>query len=75
MKKYIDKRFLQLIPVLLGITFLPSMRNMGVEALLMRSSRVQTCCQISGSAWACMPRARRVFRSHWGRAEPPAAMP
>jgi len=32
--------------------FRPSMRNMGVEALLMRSSFVQTRCQMFSSALA-----------------------
>jgi len=40
---------------------------MGVEALLIRSSRVQTCRQISVSAAACSPRPRRTPRSQPGR--------
>src|SRR5699024_7494800 len=45
-------------------SFFPSIRNMGVEALLMRSSLVQTCRQISGSAEASKPRSCRTPRSH-----------
>ena len=44
--------------------------NIGVEPLLMRSSRVHTVFHISSSATASIPKRRRMAKSHCGRTHP-----